>query len=189
MTGPTALKWRWMGRAILAGLVSLSPASLAAQTMSVPAIKAGFLANFVKFADWPTDADTTGRPFTFCVVGDKAIADALERIVKQHPGPQPQSVTFVTADAPLRTCQLLYVGGLDSRQSKRVIESLKGAAVFTVSDADGFAELGGVAQLRIVKGRMQFAINPAAAQRARLSLSAKFLGLATIVKDGPDASR
>ncbi|HVD93576.1 MAG TPA: YfiR family protein [Vicinamibacterales bacterium] len=183
------MKWRWMGSAILAGLVSLSPASLAAQTMTVPAIKAGFLANFVKFADWPADAVATGRPFTFCVVGDKAIAEALEQIVKQHPTPAPQSVTFVTADAPLRTCQLLYVGGLNSRQSKRVIESLNGAAVFTVSDADGFAELGGVAQLRIVNGRMQFAINPAAAQRARLALSAKFLGLATIVKDGPDVSR
>ena len=43
-----------------------------------------------------------------------------------------------------------------------------------------------MAQFRLEKGRMRFTINPGAALRAHLTLSAKLLSLATIVKDGPE---
>ena len=66
---------------------------------------------------------------------------------------------------------------------------MRGAAVFTVGEADHFAESGGIAQLVQDHGRMRFAINPAAAQRARLVLSAQLLNLAIVVKDVPYASR
>ena len=174
---------------VLAGAaLSITPPATA-QDVSIPSLKAAFLANFAKFAEWPDDAVPAGRVFTFCVAGDKTVASALERDIKLHPGPGPVNVAFVTVDGPLRSCQLLYLGGLDLRQSGRVIEALKGAPVFTVGDVSGFAELGGVAQLRLENGRMRFAINPAAAQRAHLALSAKLLSLATLVKDGSDATR
>lgn len=167
-----------------AGLL-LWTSGVSAQAVSVPSLKAAFLMNFVKFADWPDDAVAPGRVFTFCVAGDKAVLQALAS-TKQSPRPE---VMFVTADGPFNTCQLLYLGGMDLRQSGRILESIKGAPVFTVSDADGFAEMGGVAQLRIEKGQMRFLINHAAAQRARIALSVKLLTLATIVKDGSNAVR
>ena len=57
--------------------------------------------------------------------------------------------------------------------------------MFSVSDREKFAESGGVAQLILENNRMRFAINLAAAQRARLQISSKLLSLATIVKDHP----
>ena len=161
----------------------LAPAAAPAQDVSLPTLKAAFLANFAKFTEWPQDAQPPGRVLTFCVIGDKAVAAALEQGIKDRPGQEPMSVANVTADAPLRGCQVLYLGGMNLRDARRVLETVKGLPIFTVSDVDGFAEHGGVAQLRLERGRMRFAINPAAAQRARLSLSAKLLSLATIVKD------
>jgi hypothetical protein len=64
--------------------------------------------------------------------------------------------------------------------------SVKSASVFTVSDADGFAESGGVAQLIVEDKRIRFSINIAAALRRRLTISSKLLSLATIVKDRRD---
>jgi hypothetical protein len=61
--------------------------------------------------------------------------------------------------------------------------------VFTVSDADKFAQSGGVAQLIVENDRMRFAINRDAAQRARLLLSSKLLTLATLVKDDRNVPR
>ena len=55
--------------------------------------------------------------------------------------------------------------------------------MFTVSDANNFAESGGVAQLIVENDRMRFAINIASAQRGRLNISSKLLSLAKIVKD------
>jgi hypothetical protein len=170
---------------VLAAVLS-GPSAGAAQDVSVPALKAAFLSNFVKFTEWPEDQPAPGRVFTFCIGGDKAVSAALQQSLKAHPGSAPLSVIVVTPDGPLRSCQMLYLGGVDLQQARRVIDGLKGAAVFTISDVEGFAEAGGVAQLRLENGRMHFTINPAAAQRAHLTLSAKLLSLATIVKDGPE---
>ena len=170
---------------VVAALLT-GPSLGATQDVSVPALKAAFLSNFVKFAEWPEDQRAPGRVFTFCVSGDKAVSAALQQSLTDHPGTAPMSVIVVTPEAPLHSCQMLYVGGTDLRQARRVIDALKGAAVFTVSDIEGFAEAGGVAELRLEKGRMRFAINPGAAQRGHLTLSAKLLSLATIVKDGPE---
>ena len=168
--------------------VCLIPAAAAAQDVSVPSLKAAFLANFAKFAEWPDGTVPAGRTFTFCVAGDKAVAAAMEQGLKNQPGPA-LSVRFVVVDRPPRDCQVLYLGSLDLRQSRRVIDSLQGLPIFTVSDVDGFAEAGGVAQLKLENRQMRFVINPAAAQRAHVALSAKLLSLATIVKDGTHESR
>jgi hypothetical protein len=166
------------------------PAVAAAQDISVPLLSAAFVANFAKFADWPREAVAPGRVFTFCVVADKSVKAALAESIRQHPGRDgPVTVVLVAADGPFEPCHLLYLGGMDLRQSGRVLEAVKGAAIFTVGDVDGFAELGGIAELWLDKQQMRFRINPAAAQRAHVALSARLLDLATLVKDGKNASR
>jgi hypothetical protein len=165
-----------------ATILVVSPA--AAQDVSVPVLKAAFLTNFAKFAEWPDGVVPGGRVFTFCVSGDKAVAAALEQGFKEHPGQEPVSVIFVEPDGPMSACQMLYLGGLNLREARRALDGLKGAPIFTVSDVDGFAQQGGMAQFRLEQGRMRFVINPAAAQRAHIALSAKLLSLAIIVKDG-----
>ena len=162
-------------------MMLVSPA--AGQDVSLPSLKAAFLVNFAKFADFPQDVLPAGGVFMFCVTGDRAVADALEDGLKARPRQDPASVTFVPSDRPTGACHILYLGGLNLRDARRTIDAIKGAPVFTVSDLAGFAEAGGVAELRLEKGHMRFAINPAAAQRAHLALSAKLLSLAIIVKD------
>lgn len=169
---------------LLAGTAS----PVGAQSATAPALTAAFLDNFAKFAAWPEDAIEPGHVFTFCVIGDRPTADALENSLKQA-GSGPSTVMLVKPDGPLKSCQMLFLGGVDMQQARRILASVKGAPVFTVSGVDGFTEAGGVAQLRLDNGRIRFAINPAAAQRAHLALSAKLLNLATLVKDKPDADR
>jgi hypothetical protein len=167
-------------------LVAMSSAALRAQSTTVPAVKAAFLYNFAKFAEWPADILAPGQRLSLCVLGDSAVADALEQTIKGHTIESHElTVQVVSADRPIRSCHLLYIGGIDAKGTVQLIEALKGAPVFTVSDGDRFAELGGVAQLILENDRMRFAINLASAQRARLHLSSKLLSLAKIVKDEP----
>jgi uncharacterized protein DUF4154 len=183
---PGSRSTRWLPLAGLA-LVCLAtlPRSAAAQSITAPELKAAFLANFSKFTDWPDDALADGRVFTFCIVDDKAVVDALEKLLGEHPvqGQPPVSVRLVRLDATIRSCQVLYVGKLNAKDSAHLFEMLKGVSIFTVGDDERFAEAGGVAQFILVNGRMRFAINVAAAQRVHLSLSSKLLSLATLVKD------
>ena len=170
--------------ALICAAAVLWPRALSAEDVSVPSLKAAFLTNFVKFAEWPEGAVSRRGVFTFCVAGDKAVQQALETGIRRQASLEAMHVKSVTFQGPFAGCHLLYLGGFDVRQVRAMVQSLDGAAIFTVSDVDGFSEAGGIVQLRLENGRMRFAINSAAASRAHIALSAKLLSLATLVKDG-----
>ena len=153
-------------------------------------VQAAFLYNFVKFAEWPPEAVAPNDPLTLCVLGEEAVRSELEQSVKGHKiAEHSLNVIRSTVDGALRSCHLLYVTGLDRRRLSELIARLKDAPVFTVSDFDSFASLGGVAQLFLESGKMRFAINPASALRARLRISSKLLILAKLAKDEAESER
>jgi hypothetical protein len=155
-----------------------------AQGTAEPALKAAFLYNFVKFTDWPAEAAPSDAAIRLCVLGDEAVGTALEQTVKNRQvDGHPLTMARVNLDGALRSCHLLYVTGLDRRRSMQLMERVQGAPVFTVSDLEAFAALGGVGQLFVENGKMRFALNPASAQRAELRISSKLLALAKVVKD------
>jgi hypothetical protein len=155
-----------------------------AQSATAATLTSAFLYNFAKFTEWPADSLAPGQRLALCVLGDNAVATALDQTIKGHAIESHElTVELLKPDASARSCHLLYMSGVDEKRSIQVIESLKSATVLTASDAARFADLGGVAQLTLENGRMRFAINVSAAQRARLKLSSKLLSLARIVKD------
>jgi len=164
--------------------VALTGRTATAQNVTVPALKAAFLYNFAKFTEWPAEAAPPGAPLVLCVLGDGDVADALEGTVKGRSiDGHDLSIRRVKLDSSVRTCHLLYVSSLDEKRSLELLDLVKGASVLTVSDLDHFAQLGGVAHFFTEAGKMRFAINVESAQRAKIHLSSKLLGLATVVKD------
>jgi hypothetical protein len=176
-------------RIIVVALLCLLPARVRTLDVSIPNLKAAFLINFVKFAEWPEGSPRPGQPFTFCVAGDLAVFEALDGIIKQQTGRRDGVGIYVGVAGPFQNCQLLYLGGIDARDWRAALDALQHAPIFTVGDARGFAEGGGIAELKLDSGKMRFNINPGAAQRARLVLSAKLLSLATLVHEKSHESR
>ena len=164
-------------------LVGAGARSLA-QSANAPDVKAAFLYHFTKFTEWPSDALSASAPFSLCVIGDAKLVKALEvittrRVAEGHA----LVVRKIDIDGPVRSCHLLYVSGLDAKRSTRLIEALKGAPVLAVSDLESFATTGGTVNFFLEGGRMRFAVNLEATERARLRLSSQLLSLAKIVKD------
>jgi hypothetical protein len=175
--------------AVLAALL-LWNAPAGAQGVTGPILKAAFLYNFAKFAEWPAAALAPGQELSLCVIGDSAVADALEQTIRGRKVDDHElSVAIVKADGQGRSCHLLYISGLDKDRTGRLLESLRDTSTFTVGDADQFAAMGGVAQLIVENDQMRFAVNVDAANRAHIKISSKLLGLARIVKDQPDVER
>ena len=168
-------------------LSGVAPAAirLEAQGVSTPGLTAAFLFNFVKFTTWPADALRDGSPIVVCVSGNDQVADALVQLttnktVEGHAlgdsanGPRP------AADGvPHRV----------RRVPRREPRAGAGPCDVGPSDPHGerpgrtFAERGGVANFFIDGGRMRFAVNPDAADRARLRISSRLLTLAKLVRD------
>ena len=68
---------------LLAAGVALggSPAMVHAQSAAAPQLKAAFLLNFAKLAEWP-DAVAVTTPLTLCVFGDDQVTASLVDAVR-----------------------------------------------------------------------------------------------------------
>jgi hypothetical protein len=156
-----------------------------APSMEEPAVKAGFLFNFARFADWPPDQLPPNAPISMCVI-DPAVASALEALAAgKSIGPHPLKVTRVKLNESIRTCMILYAGKLDSKKHAQLITLLAGATTLTVGDAEDFAVRGGMIGLFVDGGRMRFAVNREAVLRTRITLSSQLLNYAKLVRNGP----
>ena len=155
-----------------------------AQGVSAPALKAAFLFNFAKFAEWPSDAMAAGVPLSLCVLGDESVGEWLGEMLKSRPADSGSlTVRSLRDDSAVRSCHVLYLTGMDMKHAGAVLELVKNQPVLTVSDLGEFTRAGGIAEFFEESGKMRFAINTRAAERARLRLSSRLLSLAKIVRD------
>jgi hypothetical protein len=174
-------------RLVMAGVLTaavLTSGSAASQSLAAPELKAAYLFNFMQFMEWPEDAVPAGAALTLCIVDDGAVAEALEQTIKGRTiEGHSLTVRVLKAGGPLPACQLLYLAGSDLKRSLEALATVKGAFALTVGDAERFSQTGGMVELFLEGGRMRFAVNTDAMQRARVRLSSRVLGLAKIVKD------
>jgi hypothetical protein len=168
--------------ALLLAAAFLATPALEAQGVTQPALKAAFLLNFAKFVEWPAE---TPASLTLCVADDSAVEDALGQLVSGGVGGgRPVAVLKNPRTRTLRICHLLYLTDSDPARLALALDEVKGARILTVGDGDQFVRTGGMIGLFLEDGRMRFAINPDAAQRAGVRLSSRLLSLAKIVKEG-----
>lgn len=175
------LSWVRAGLFLLVG--GLGGLSAAAQGSASPeaAIKAGFVYNFGKFTEWPSQALPAGQ-LVLCVVGPDAqgaIATAIEGRVLQG---RVLSVRRQGRGDDVKACQIVYVTDADERRLTDVLRQVRNQPVLTVGDVDGFVDAGGMIGLGVNAGRVSFEINHEAALASGLKLSSQLLKLATAVR-------
>ncbi|HEV3217589.1 MAG TPA: YfiR family protein [Vicinamibacterales bacterium] len=152
--------------------------SVTAQDVTEPALKAAFIYNFAKFTEWPTDAVPAQEPFVLCVLGDNAVGDALVQAVKARVlAGHSMTVSLMTPGTPPRKCQLLYVSGVTSGQAAQLVAGLRDVPVLTISDLEGFIELGGIARFFFEHGQLRFSVSLQSAERVHLHMSSRLLAL------------
>ncbi len=157
---------------------------LQAQGVSTPELTAAFLFNFVKFTTWPAEALGEASPIVICVSGNDRVADSLVQLTQDKKAERhPVVVRRTDLDRPLKECHVVYAASLDESRARELVLAVWGYSILTVSDLEDFAEHGGVANFFIDGGRMRFAVNPDAAERARLRISSRLLTLSRIVRD------
>jgi YfiR/HmsC-like len=154
-------------------------ALVSAQDVTEPALKAAFIYNFVKFTEWPAGVMSAVEPLVMCVIGDEAVEEALERVVKARVVGG-HALTVSSAVPALRhVCHVLYVSGANPGQAAQLVASLRDGPVLTISDIEGFTRLGGIAQFHFEQGRLRFKIQLESAKRSNLQISSRLLALGT----------
>jgi hypothetical protein len=174
---------------VVAGLLAaalMSGGRLGAASVQQPGLEASvmaaFLYNFAKFTEWP--ALGAGTPISMCVVADTAMADAVAATVRgERINGHPLDVSRPQDTAAWAKCHLLFISGEEIRRFPDALGRLKASPVLTVSDGRTFSGGQGIIELYVDSGKMRFAINVDAADRAGVRISSRLLGLAKIVRN------
>lgn len=166
-----------------AGLLSAAAKDERQQRVEEYRLKAGFLYNFAKFVEWPSDAFTRpDAPFSICVAGEDPFGELLDDTVRQRmvAGRTFTVVRLRKHDDPLG-CHLLFIADSDQRQASELRELVRSGTVLTVGESKGFAERGGVFGFVMEEDQVRLEINVREAERARLRISSRLLSLARLV--------
>jgi hypothetical protein len=164
---------------LFATLALLLPFRLVAfaQDVTEPTLKAAYIYNFARFTEWPDDPRTS--PLAICVLGDAAVGDALERVVRgRQLAGRTVVVSRVAVSGPKVACHVLYVSSMTAAQLEKVVASVQDAPVLTIGDAQDFTGVGGIAQFFFERGQLRFNISRQAVKRARLQINSRLLALA-----------
>jgi hypothetical protein len=148
-------------------------------------VKAAFLLRFIPFVEWPAHVfGDPEAPIQIGILGEDPFGAVLDQMVtNQRIRNRPLIVTRAKNIDDLVDCHLIYVCDSEIKRLNEVTNHFSMSSILTISDLDGFAEHGGIIRFYLENKKIRFEINPHAAQRQHLKLSAQLLNLGTIVAD------
>ena len=159
-------------------------AASSAEAQSEDQVMAAFLFNFARYVEWPENAfDRADMPVRICLLGSRELGEVVTSTVSGKTVGKRKVVVSLASDLGASSgCHIFFVGRGVESPNEEAVAALSGSGVFSVADREGFARAGGIANFLRVDNRIRFEINPNAAKRAGLKVSAKLLRLAKVVK-------
>jgi hypothetical protein len=145
-------------------------------------IKATFLFNFTKFVDWPARPPSS-EPFRLCIVAEPAFVAIVDRTIEgESVGGRPLQRMVPPSPAAASSCQILFLGRLESDRAERWIAAVRNAPVLIVSESTAAWDRGAHINFFVDHNRVRFDVNADAATRAGISISSKLLRVARDVR-------
>jgi hypothetical protein len=176
---------------VLVLIVACASPPVNSQTLSLTEeqIKAGFLFNFTKFVEWPSDrfADSMA-PIVLGIVGETAVAKLLADVaVGKSVNGRPVVVKQLKEGQELKTCHIVFVSDSEEKRVHQVLEILKGTSTLTVGETPGFIQAGGMINFFTEENKVRLEMNLEAASHVRVKISAKVIAVARLTPQ--DSSR
>lgn len=148
-------------------------------------IKAGFIYNFTKFVQWPSDANNqiNKNGINLCVVGRDPFGQILDNTAEEllQRG-KTLNIKRGILLSDISQCTLLYISQSEKSRLAKIVTHAKAFPVLLIGDTPGYAESGVGINFFIQKNQIRFEINIKAVELSGLKISSELLGLARIVE-------
>jgi uncharacterized protein DUF4154 len=173
---------RCAGALLLAFALTAGSGPTTASELTEAQAKAALLYNFAGFVEWPPGVSARG--LVIGVAGDADVFEALRSVNGTTINGHEISVRSISdGDEPSR-CQVLYLPAVRERASTAHLRRVAASPVLTVGDSATFMRDGGIVRIFFEGARLRFEVSLPNAERARLRISSKVLGLARRVQTG-----
>ena len=149
-------------------------------------VKAAFLYNFAKFVEWPEESfKDDSSTLNLGILGVDPFGPVLDVLKDKMVKGRKITIKRSKNMEDLKGCHMLFISASEKGNLKQILNALRDSNVLTVSEVERFANHGGIVNFIRVDNKIQFEINPEAAQRNKLKISSQLLRLARIVATEP----
>lgn len=176
--------WRpWLRAALGMGLALLTfqhPAP-GQQHVTEDQVKAAYLLNFAKLAEWPRTALPDGpAPLVIGVSGgDEDFLDVVKTVVaRKTVGTHLLVVEPISSEKEIKSCHIVFFRASERKHTQAAIGGLAQASVLLVGEDDSFLRQGGMINLIREHGSIHFEVNADAIDRSEIHFSSRILALA-----------
>jgi hypothetical protein len=161
-------------------MVSLMVGSVQAQERPTHEIHAAMLYNFIKYVQWPNEAD--GGEFIVGVMGEEEVFGTLQKWYDGKPkGPKKYVIRKLASAAEAADCQVVYVGKSKSREFENIKNSTTGKSILTITDGNGLGQKGSCINFKVIDGKLKFELNQATVNSSNLKVSSQLSSMAIVI--------
>ena len=135
-----------------------------------------------QYVNWSDTKAKPGEALRFCVLDNSDLANALTLIVRgKSIQDRPVSVFNARSVADLSGCNVAFIGISRAKSLSELFAHWVYPPMLVVGEAQGFAELGGMINLKVTTGKIGLQVNVANVERAGLKVRSQLLQLAQLV--------
>lgn len=138
-------------------------------------LKTVYLFHFAELTEWPKVS-----PISICLLGKSPLETYLPALQGQNVHNMALRV-ILNQQLPVEDCQILILAEL-AALTKPLLEQAKNQHILLVSDAEHFAEQGGMIQFSLRDNKLKLVVNLNSVKQANLKLSSKLLRMAEILE-------
>jgi hypothetical protein len=143
-------------------------------------IHAAMLYNFIKYVQWPNEAD--GGEFVVGVIGDENVFNTLKAWYDGKPkGTKKYVIKKLTSADEANGCQVVYVGKAKNREFENIKTNVNGKSILTITDGNGLGEKGSCINFKVVDGKLKFELNQATVSSSNLKVSTQLSSMAILI--------
>ena len=147
-------------------------------------VKASYIYNILKHASWHGRQSPRATKIAHvCVISDKKLSELfmmlMERHNQLHRHDLAVNVTYLAKEAAIPDCHMLFIGKTAEDRLPSILEQARSRPILTLSDIPGFADKGGMIELKKMKdGKKAFIrlrMNAAQAEQQNIALGIELL--------------
>ncbi|PIR34272.1 MAG: hypothetical protein COV36_01075 [Alphaproteobacteria bacterium CG11_big_fil_rev_8_21_14_0_20_44_7] len=151
--------------------------------------QSAYIYNFLSYIEWPSlvYSEEGIKNIELCIIGEDNLGKYIDYVARKALMPEAVNkkikinVRRSVSPAEFASCNMAYISSSEEKNIKAYLFELTKYPVFTISEIDDFADMGGILEFDIRRGKQRFLINISAAKRANLKIAAELLETAAEV--------
>jgi hypothetical protein len=151
-----------------------------AQERATHEVHAAMLYNFIKYVQWPNEAE--GGDFVVGVMGEDDVFNTLKTWYDGKPkGSKKYVIKKLASAAEAANCQVVYLGKGKSKEFENIKNSVAGKPILTITDGNGLGQKGSCINFKVIDGKLKFELNQATVNSANLKVSGQLSSMAIMI--------